>query len=314
MAVLARKKSKKSSQVNELSGYYREISAHDLLTAEEEKELARRIADGDQEARKRLAEANLRLVVKVARKFRHPDLTLADLVQEGNLGLLEAVSKFDPARGCRFSTYACWWIRQAISRAIANKGRTIRLPVHINEVLSKYRKLNNKTRSTTGSDATIEQAAAELLPVDEQCAFSKAKRKHKKAKLEPEDPRVRQMVERLEQKAQNKLKDILAMALQPISLEIPVGEDSDSTLKDLLPGETDLPTPGLDRASLAWLLSHLSDKERRLLCLRYGFDGGDVRTFAELATIFGVSRESVRQQELRALKKLRDLASQAHWN
>jgi RNA polymerase primary sigma factor len=314
MAALAQRKRNKSSYQNELAGYYKQISERGLLTADEEKALARRIHAGDESACQELAEANLRLVVKLARKFRHPDLTLADLVQEGNLGLMEAVRKFDPDKGCRFSTYACWWIRQAITRAIANKGRTIRLPVHINELLSKYRKLNNRVRATTGSDATIERAASEILPVDPETACKKANRKHKLRSLGPEDPRVQSMVGRLEERAQSKLKNILSMALQPISLEIPIGEDSDSTLKDLLPGETELRTPGLDRDSLAWLLSHLSDRERNLLGLRYGFDGGHVRTFAELAQIFGVSRESIRQQELRALKKLRDLATRAHWN
>ncbi len=314
MAALATKNRKKVSQTNELAAYYKQISERGLLTAEEEIALARRIEAGDESACQELAEANLRLVVKLARKFRHPDLTLADLVQEGNLGLMEAVRKFDPDKGCRFSTYAVWWIRQAITRAIANKGRTIRLPVHINELLSKYRKLNNRVRATTGSDATIELAAAEILPVDPDSARKKARRKHKQRSLSHEDPRVQSMVERLEERAQNKLKDILTMALQPVSLELPVGEESDSTLKDLIPGETDLETPGLERSSLAWLLSHLSERERSLLGLRYGFDGGDQRTFAELAEIFGVSRESIRQQEMRALKKLRDLATRAKWN
>ena len=314
MAALATKNHKKNSYQNELTGYYKQISARGLLSADEEKALARRIQAGDESACRELAEANLRLVVKLASKFRHPDLTLADLVQEGNLGLMEAVRKFDPDKGCRFSTYACWWIRQAITRAIANKGRTIRLPVHINELLSKYRKLNNRVRAMTGSDASIERAASEILPVDTETACKKARRKYKKRTIGADDPRVQKMMDRLEERAQNKLKDILSMSLQPVSLEIPVGEESDSTLKDLIPGETDLSTPGLDRESLAWLLSHLSDRERNLLGLRYGFDGGSVRTFAELAEIFGVSRESIRQQELRALKKLRELATKAQWN
>lgn len=314
MAVLVRKKTEGISGHNELAEYYREIAGQSLLTAEQEVELAHRIALGDQEARRMLAEANLRLVVKIARKFHHPDLTLADLVQEGNLGLLEAVEKFDPAKGCRFSTYACWWIRQAVTRAIANKGRTIRLPVHVNEILSKYRRINNESRATTGLDTTIEQAAQTLLPIDQETANRKACRKHGTRKLGPDDPRVQKMVTRLEARAQSKLKEILNMAMQPISLETPVGEESDSSLVDLLPGEARLETPQLDRDSLAWLLSHLSTKERTLLALRYGFDGGDCRTFAELATIFGVSRESIRQQELKALRKLRDLADKSHWN
>lgn len=314
MAALAARKNQENSEGNELSVYYRQISRTSLLTAEQEQQLGRRVRLGDAEAARLLAEANLRLVVKVARKFRHPDLTLADLVQEGNLGLMEAVQKFDPDKGCRFSTYACWWIRQAISRAIANKGRTIRLPVHINELLSKYRKLNNRVRATTGSDASIQSAAAEILPVDADTACKKARRKHKQRGLEADDPRVKNMVDRLEERAQNKLKNILSMAMQPLSLELPVGEDSESTLKDLLPGEVELEAAELDRSSLAWLLSHLSERERQLLALRYGFDGGDVRTFAELAEIFGVSRESVRQQEIKALKKLRELALRSQWN
>lgn len=314
MAVLARKKSEGISGHQELSDYYREIARQNLLTAEQEVELAHRIAQGDRTARQELAEANLRLVVKIARKFHHPDLTLADLVQEGNLGLLEAVEKFDPSKGCRFSTYACWWIRQAVTRAIANKGRTIRLPVHVNELLSKYRRINNESRATTGNDATIQEVAQTLLPVDEDIAKRKACRKHRARSLSHGDPRVRQMIERLELRAQDKLKEILNMAMQPISLETPVGEESDTTLIDLLPGEEELETPSLNRDSLAWLLSHLSKKERTLLALRYGFDGGDCRTFAELAGIFGVSRESIRQQEMKALRKLRELADQAHWN
>ena len=314
MAALAATNRTNNFQANELSDYYRQISRSTLLSAEQEIALGRRIQAGDAKAAAELAEANLRLVVKVARKFRHPDLTLADLVQEGNLGLMEAVQKFDPDKGCRFSTYACWWIRQAISRAIANKGRTIRLPVHINELLSKYRKLNSRVRATTGSNASLEIAASEILPVDTETACKKAKRKYKQRSLQPEDPRVQHMGRRLELRAQDKLANILSMALQPVSLELPVGEESESTLKDLLPGEKDLTTPELERSSLAWLLSHLNEKERQLLALRYGFDGGDVRTFAELAEIFGVSRESIRQQELRALKKLRELAEKAKWN
>lgn len=314
MAALATKKRKNYSEANELAAYYQQISQRGLLTAEEEIALAQRIRAGDEFACQELAEANLRLVVKLARKFRHPGMTLADLIQEGNLGLMEAVRKFDPDKGCRFSTYAVWWIRQAITRAIANKGRTIRLPVHINELLSKYRKLNNRIRATTGSDATIQTAASEILPIDPDSACKKARRKYKQRSLGADDPRVVQMMERLEERAQNKLKDILTMALSPISLELPVGEESESTLKDLIPRSEELETPGLERESLAWLLSHLSEKERNLLGLRYGFDGGDVKTFAELAEIFGVSRESIRQQELRALKKLRELAGRAHWN
>jgi RNA polymerase primary sigma factor len=314
MAALARKKTEDFDEMAEMDHYYRQISRSRLLDAEEEKRLARLIQQGDQQARRELAEANLRLVVKIARQFRFSRFSLSDLVQEGNLGLLEAVEKFDPDKGCRFSTYACWWIRQAITRAIANKGRTIRLPVHINELLQKYHRLNNEVRANTGNDASIVEAANLLMPVDIEMARKKAARSVKGKKLSADDPRVISMVRRMQARAQSRLEEILRMANQPVSLELPMGEDSESSLKDLLPGCEDLETPSLNRESLFWLLSHLSKNERLLLALRYGFDGGEVRTFAELAEIFGISRESVRQKEMRALNKLRELALKARWN
>lgn len=314
MAALARKKVENFDELAEMDLYYRQISRGRLLDAEQERDLGRRVQAGDHEARCALAEANLRLVVKIARQFRFSKFSLSDLVQEGNLGLLEAVEKFDPDKGCRFSTYACWWIRQAITRAIANKGRTIRLPVHINELLQKYRRLNNEVRANTGCDASIVEAAQALMPVDLEVARKKAGRSVKGKRLSPDDPRVASMVRRMEARAQGRLEEILRMAHQPVSLELPMGEDSESSLKDLLPGTDELETPGLDRDSLAWLLSHLSENERLLLALRYGFDGGEGKTFAELADIFGISRESVRQKEMRALTKLRELALKARWN
>lgn len=314
MAALARKKMDSFDEMAEMEVYYRQIARSRLLTAEEERSLGHRIQQGDQQARRELAEANLRLVVKIARQFRFSRFSFPDLVQEGNLGLLEAVEKFDPDKGCRFSTYACWWIRQAITRAIANKGRTIRLPVHINELLQKYHRLNNEVRANTGNDASIAEAANLLMPVDIEVARKKAGRSMKGKRLSADDPRVIRMVRRMEARAQGRLEEILRMANQPISLELPMGEDSESSLKDLLPGNADLETPGLNRDSLAWLLSHLSEKERLLLALRYGFDGGEGKTFAELAEIFGISRESVRQKEMRALHKLRELALKARWN
>jgi RNA polymerase primary sigma factor len=314
MAALAKKKSENFDEMTEMDLYYRQISRGRLLDAEQERELGRRVQLGDVMARQELAEANLRLVVKIARQFRFSRFSLSDLVQEGNLGLLEAVEKFDPDKGCRFSTYACWWIRQAITRAIANKGRTIRLPVHINELLQKYHRLNNEVRANTGCDASIPQAASALMPVDIEVARKKAGRSAKGKPLSADDPRVISMVRRMESKAQLRLEEILRMANQPVSLELPMGEDSESTLKDVLPGSEDLETPDLEREALAWLLSHLTEKERLLLALRYGFDGGEGKTFAELAEIFKISRESVRQQEMRALNKLRELALKARWN
>ena len=314
MAVSVRKEKENFQEFDDLDLYFRQISRRRLLSAEEERELALRIRRGDLEARSLLAEANLRLVVKLARQFRFAKFSLSDLVQEGNLGLLEAVEKFDPDKGCRFSTYACWWIRQAITRAIANKGRTIRLPVHINELLQKYHRLNNQARANTGSNATLQEAAAALMPVDHEVARRKAGRSLKGKRLSAEDPRVLSMVARMERKAQSRLEEILRMAHQPVSLDLPIGEDAETSLKDLLAGADDLQSPDLERQSLAWLLSHLTEKERLLLALRYGFDGGEGKTFAELAEIFGISRESVRQKETRVLCKLRELALRARWN
>ncbi len=314
MAAQATKKNNFHDEVTEMAHYYKQISRRQLLTAEQERDLAHRIREGDSKAREILAEANLRLVVKIARQYKFSKFSLSDLIQEGNLGLLEAVQKFDPDKGCRFSTYACWWIRQAITRAVSNKGRTIRLPVHINEMLQKYYRLNNRTRAVRGCNATLSEACSELMPVDLDLARKKASRGLKGKPLGPEDPRVQQMVSRMEQRAKCRMEEILRMARQPISLERPLGEESDSSLKDLIPGESDLQTPSLERSSLAWLLSHLRPNERALLALRYGFDGGDGKTFAELAKLFGISRESVRQKELKALKKLRELAAQSRWN
>lgn len=314
MAVSVRKEKENFHEFDDLDLYFRQIARRPLLKAEEERELAMRIRRGDLEARRLLAEANLRLVVKLARQFRFAKFSLSDLVQEGNIGLLEAVEKFDPDKGCRFSTYACWWIRQAITRAIANKGRTIRLPVHINELLQKYHRLNNQARANTGNNATLQEAAAALMPVDHEVARRKAGRSLKGKRLSAEDPRVLSMIARMERKAQTRLEEILRMAHQPVSLDLPIGEDAETSLKDLLAGVDDLQSPDLERQSLAWLLSHLTEKERLLLALRYGFDGSEGKTFAELAEIFGISRESVRQKETRVLCKLRELALRARWN
>ena len=291
-----------------------EISKSPLLTRDQEIDLARKVKEGCLESRTALAESNLRLVIKIARQYRFSSLPLADLIQEGNLGLLEAVEKFDPERQCRFSTYACWWIRQAITRAIANKGRAIRLPVHVNELLQKHRKLNSKRRANTGQDLGLSEAASQLMPVNIDVAKRKAARKARTSALTPDDPRVTRMIAKMKSQAEARLEEILLMARKPISLEIPIGNDSDSTLCDVLPGEADLETPGLDRDSLAWLLSHLGTEERLLLSMRFGFDDGEPKTFAELSKTFGVSRESLRQREIKIINKLRQLARQANWN
>ncbi len=296
-----------------LTAYLREVYQVELLTREQERELAERIQQGDQEARERLIEANLRLVLSMARKFLGMGLTFQDLVQEGNMGLMEAVEKFDPARGCRFSTYACWWIRQAISRSIANKGRSIRLPVHVTEIVHKYGRISAQAFKKDGEKPTLERASKQLFPVSPEKVRKKLSRALKQD-LPPSDPRVQQKVVEMEKKSLRRLKNILTMAQEPVSLETPVGDDtSDTRLKDLLASETGISSDLLNRADWGYLFSLLTERERQLLELRFGLGNQEVRTLQELAEAFGVSKEAVRQQEGRALRKLRSLMAREGW-
>lgn len=319
MAALAKKNPKNYNNKScysksDTAFYCQQIASSKLLTVAEERELGELIKKGDKKARQTLAEANLRLVVKIARQFRYSRVPLSDLIQEGNLGLLEAVDKFDPKKGCRFSTYACWWIRQAITRSIANKGRIIRLPVHINELLAKYNRLNSQVQAQTGVNAPIDKAARILMPVDLELATKKAERSLNGKKLAASDLRVKNTLTSLQKKARARLEEILDASNHPISIDAPLSEESNMTIKDLVPGAQDIVSTNLERESLAWLLSHLSEGERTLIALRFGFDGEDGRTFSEIAEIFQVSREAIRQKEIRALSKLRSLAETARWN
>ena len=254
--------------------YLKEIGRVALLTAEEEIELATRMEQGDEFARKRLAEANLRLVVSIAKRYVGRGMQFLDLIQEGNLGLIKAVEKFDHTKGFKFSTYATWWIRQAITRAIADQARTIRIPVHMVETITKVKKVSNQLLHENGHEPSMEEIAAELDMTVE------------------------------------KVREIIRISQDPVSLETPIGEEEDSHLGDFIPDD-DAPAPA-DVASLTLLkeqlgdvLSTLTDREEKVLRLRFGLEDGRSRTLEEVGREFDVTRERIRQIEAKALRKLR---------
>ena len=254
--------------------YLKEIGRVPLLSAEEEIELAERMAKGDKKAKKRLSEANLRLVVSIAKRYVGRGMQFLDLIQEGNLGLIKAVEKFDYTKGFKFSTYATWWIRQAITRDIADQARTIRIPVHMVETITKVKKVSSMLLHKNGHDATPEEIAAEL-------------------EMEPE-----------------RVREIMRIAQDPVSLETPIGEEEDSHLGDFIPDD-DAPAPA-DAASLILLkeqlgevLSTLTEREEKVLRLRFGLEDGRSRTLEEVGKEFNVTRERIRQIEAKALRKLR---------
>ncbi|MDR0903273.1 MAG: RNA polymerase sigma factor RpoD [Ruminococcus sp.] len=254
--------------------YLKEIGTVPLLTPEEEIELSERMAKGDIKARKRLAEANLRLVVSIAKRYVGRGMQFLDLIQEGNLGLIKAVEKFDHTKGFKFSTYATWWIRQAITRAIADQARTIRIPVHMVETITRVKKASSQLLHKNGRDATPEEIA-ELtdMPIE-------------------------------------RVREIMRIAQDPVSLETPIGEEEDSHLGDFIPDD-DAPAPA-DAASLILLkeqlgevLHTLTDREEKVLRLRFGLEDGRSRTLEEVGKEFRVTRERIRQIEAKALRKLR---------
>lgn len=254
--------------------YLKEIGKVNLLTAEEEFNLAKRMSEGDEEAKKRLAEANLRLVVSIAKRYVGRGMLFLDLIQEGNLGLIKAVDKFDYTKGYKFSTYATWWIRQAITRAIADQARTIRIPVHMVETINKLVRVSRQLVQELGREPTHEELAKELNMSVE------------------------------------KVREISKISQEPVSLETPIGEEEDSHLGDFIPDD-DAPAPSeaasfvLLKEQLSEVLKTLTPREGKVLRLRFGLDDGRQRTLEEVGKEFDVTRERIRQIEAKALRKLR---------
>ena len=254
--------------------YLKEIGRVPLLSPDEEVDLAIRISQGDVAAKKRLSEANLRLVVSIAKRYLGRGMQFLDLIQEGNLGLIKAVEKFDHTKGFKFSTYATWWIRQAITRAIADQARTIRIPVHMVETINKVKKVSSQLLHQNGHEPSADDIAAELdMPVD-------------------------------------KVREIMRVAQEPVSLETPIGEEEDSHLGDFIPDD-DAPAPQdaashtLLKEQLSDVLSTLTSREEKVLRLRFGLEDGRSRTLEEVGREFNVTRERIRQIEAKALRKLR---------
>lgn len=254
--------------------YLKEIGKVPLLSSEEEMDLAQRIENGEQAAKKKLAEANLRLVVSIAKRYVGRGMLFLDLIQEGNLGLIKAVEKFDYRKGFKFSTYATWWIRQAITRAIADQARTIRIPVHMVETINKLIRVSRQLLQELGREPIPEEVAKEMeMPVD-------------------------------------KVREIMKIAQEPVSLETPIGEEEDSHLGDFIPDD-DAPAPAeaaaftMLKEQLINVLDTLTPREEKVLRLRFGLDDGRARTLEEVGKEFNVTRERIRQIEAKALRKLR---------
>ncbi len=254
--------------------YLKEIGQIPLLTADEEVELAKRIQAGDESAKEKLIQSNLRLVVSIAGRYTNRGLQYLDLIQEGNLGLMKAADKFDYTKGFKFSTYATWWIRQSITRALADQARTIRIPVHMVETINRVIRTSRQLMQELGREpSTAEIAAAMKLP-------------------------------------ESRVQEIIKIAQDPVSLETPIGEEEDSHLGDFIPDDS-APAPSdaafysLQREQLMEVLGTLSDREKNVICLRYGLDGGRSYTLEEVGSIYHVTRERIRQIEAKALRKLR---------
>ena len=298
-------------EFNSLSAYLFEVNKIPLLTADEEVALSYRIRlYDDEESRKALVESNLRLVISIAKKFLGLGLTFLDLIQEGNLGLIEAVEKFDPERGCRFATYATWWIRQAVIRGIANNGRTIRLPVHISDIFQKFIKFSLEFLQKYNRTPTYAEIARQLLPVSREKARKKVSRKLKK-QVPIDDSRVDKKFQQMEKKMEQRIRNILNVAQDPISLEAPLGEE-DTTVGDLIPIEGNKEVTVLTE-ELGDLFTVLNERERKILCLRFGLLDGKIRTLQEISDKFGISKERIRQKEEDALRKLRKVMNKKDW-
>jgi len=300
-----------TTEFNSLSAYLEEVSKIPLLKPDEEVALAYRIKfHNDEEARKLMIESNLRLVISFSKKFLGLGLSFQDLIQEGNLGLMEAVQKFDPDRGCRFATYASWWIKQSLIRGIANTGRMIRLPIHISDFFQRFMKYSLAFIQKFNRPPSVHETARDLLPISRERARKKVARKSR-GNVAPEDPRVDRIIRDLETKMEAQIKNILNVALEPISLEAPLGED-ETTVGDLVPAE-DKTQPVIFHDELSCLFRNLNERERKILCLRYGLVDGTRRTLQEISHTFGISKERIRQKEEDALRKLRKVMEKNEW-
>jgi len=297
-------------ELNSLSAYFKEVYKIPLLTWDDEKELAYRIRKGEMSARYQLIESNLRLVISVAKKFIGLGMPLSDLIQEGNFGLMEAVAKFDPEKGCRFATYATWWIRQSIIRGIANQGRTIRLPVHIEEVFQRMVHLCAQSMQEGGKLPPVRQLSQVLFPIMRDKVQKKLSRSLKTS-VEPDDPRVIEKIQELEDVAFRRLKGILSVAQEPVSLEAPLGED-DSCMVDLIAADTPEQSNIL-KVELGKLFETLTQREKKIISLRFGLLDGNQRTLQEISSEFGISKERIRQKEEDALNKLRQVMMAEDW-
>lgn len=264
-----------SSELDAQSLYFREIGRFPLLTADDEKELARRVQDGDQWARQRMVECNLRLVVKIAMRYSQRGMAVMDLVEEGNLGLIRAVEKFDPEKGFRFSTYGTWWIRQAIERGIMNQGRSVRFPIHVAKTLNRYQSTARRLSQELNQAATPEQVATELN----------------------EDPRA--------------VRELMEQAGDAISLDVSYGEEGGAALVETLSAPDGDPAADLEEplpmAELTEHMEHLSEREREVLVLRFGLGGREQATLEEVGERIGITRERVRQIQIKALGRLHKL-------
>ena len=284
--------------------YLKEIGRVPLLTAGQEMALAKAARAGDADARRALSEANLRLVVSVAKRYAGRGLPFLDLIQEGNLGLMKAAEKFEPERGFKFSTYATWWIRQSITRAIADQGRTIRIPVHLVESINRVKKTAGELLRRTGREPTAEEIAAQL-----DTAYKAIQCKERLTAQKNREPTVEEIAAALDMEP-DKVRELLQLSQEPISLETPVGEEEDAHLEDFIQDEdagvpVDEAGRQLLRRELLHVLKSLTPREERVITLRFGLEDGRARTLEELGKEFNVTRERVRQIEAKALRKLR---------